>query len=223
MNKHMNRNRAESVRKAYDLLAEEYASHLFHELDRKPFDRKLLDRFVARLPEEGDVWDLGCGPGHVTRYLKEAGAQVFGLDLSPQMVAEARKRSPDISFREGNMLELGLENNSVAGIVAFYAIVNLGREALPKAFTEMYRILKPGGALLVSFHIGDETLRPAELWGKKISMEFFLFPVPFVRQALQAAGLSIEEVLEREPYDPEVEYQSRRAYILARKPDSAST
>jgi hypothetical protein len=50
-------------------------------------------------------------------------------------------------------------------------------------------------------------------------MDFFLFPPPAIRHHLEAAGLVIEEIIEREPYPPEVEYQSRRAYIFARKPD----
>jgi len=49
-------------------------------------------------------------------------------------------------------------------------------------------------------------------------MDFFLFPPQEIRRSMEAAGFAIEEVIEREPYAPEVEYQSRRAYIFARKP-----
>ena len=51
-------------------------------------------------------------------------------------------------------------------------------------------------------------------------MDFFLFGPSEIRQYLESAGFVVEEVVEREPYAPEVEYQSRRAYIFARKPDS---
>ena len=83
----------------------------------------------------------------------------------------------------------------------------------------MKRVLRPGGMLLLAFHTGDEILHEDELWGRPISMDFFLFPPPAIRHHLEAAGLVIEEIIEREPYPPEVEYQSRRAYIFARKPD----
>ncbi|MGA2588568.1 MAG: hypothetical protein ABSH32_01510 [Bryobacteraceae bacterium] len=49
-------------------------------------------------------------------------------------------------------------------------------------------------------------------------MEFLLFPPSEIRRYLEEAGLAIEEVIERDPY-PEVEHQSRRAYIFARKPE----
>src|SRR5438094_10476014 len=79
-------------------------------------------------------------------------------------------------------------------------------------------VLQPGGLLLLAFHSGDEALHEEELRGRPISMDFFLFPPQEIRRSMEAAGFAIEEVIEREPYAPEVEYQSRRAYIFARKP-----
>jgi hypothetical protein len=73
---------------------------------------------------------------------------------------------------------------------------------------------------LITFHTGDEILHEDELWGQPISMDFFLFQISAIRQLIETAGLAIEEIIEREPYAPEVEYQSRRAYIFARKPGS---
>jgi ubiquinone/menaquinone biosynthesis C-methylase UbiE len=210
-----------SIRESYDRLAEGYARRISNELQHKPLDRELLDRFAAAVAGRGDICDMGCGPGHVARYLRNAGATVFGLDLSPQMLQEARKVSPDISFREGNMLALDLQNGSLAGIAAVYAIVNIPHKSLPTVFREMARVLQPGGVLLLAFHLGDEAIHENELWGQQISMDFFLFQTSAIRHELEKAGLAIEEIIEREPYAPEVEYQSRRAYIFARKPSTA--
>jgi SAM-dependent methyltransferase len=205
------------VRKSYDRVADEYARRLFKELDGKPLDRELLTRF-AQLAANGEICDLGCGPGQIARYLRDQGAAVFGLDLSPKMVEQARRLNPDITFREGDMLALDLPGNSLAGIAAFYAIVNIPKESQPRAFSEIARVLKPGGMLLLAFHIGDETLHENELWGQPISMDFFLLQPATIQQQLEAAGLVVEEIIEREPYAPDVEYQSRRAYIFAHKP-----
>jgi hypothetical protein len=120
------------------------------------------------------------------------------------------------------MFALDLTSATLGGIAAFYAIVNTPKESLPLVFRELERVLQPGGLLLLAFHMGDETLHPDELWGQTVSMDFFLFPPSTIRRCLEAAGLAIEAVLEREPYPPEVEYQSRRAYILARKPRPAA-
>jgi SAM-dependent methyltransferase len=206
-----------SIRESYDRLADEYARRIFHELQHKPLDQELLDRIAAAVAGRGEVCDMGCGPGHVARYLRDAGVPVFGLDLSPRMLEEARQLNPDISFRQGNMLALDLPDGTLAGIAAFYAIVNLPQESLPLVFREIERVLQPGGLLLLAFHVGDEALHEDELWGRPISMDFFLFQTSAIRHHLEAAGLAIEEVIEREPYPPDVEYQSRRAYIFARK------
>jgi hypothetical protein len=71
---------------------------------------------------------------------------------------------------------------------------------------------------LLSFHIGDDTSQVEDLWGSGAVLEFHLFRVSTVEDHIRRAGFEIEETIEREPYAPEVEYQSRRAYIFAKKP-----
>jgi ubiquinone/menaquinone biosynthesis C-methylase UbiE len=212
----------ETIRENYDRIAGEYARRMFGELDAKPFDREQLTRFASEVQHRGPVCDLGCGPGHVARYLRDSGADVFGLDLSPQMIFQARQLSPDIEFREGNMLALDIEENSLAGISAFYAIVNIPQESLSLAFAEMHRVLKPEGLLLLSFHIGEEVIRPEELWGNRVSMEFYKLQPERIQRLLTDSGFAIKAVAERDPYAPHVEFQSRRAYVFARKPAAAA-
>ena len=216
-------NEVEQVRDDYDRIATEYARRLFGELGGKPKDRELLLQFASEVSGRGTICDMGCGPGHVTRFLRDAGARVFGLDLSPEMLAQARMLSPDLEFRAGNVLALDLPDNALAGITAFYAIVNIPAQSLPTAFGELYRVLQPEGLLLIAFHIGGDVLRPEELWGQKVAMEFYHFDRAHIERLLGEAGFRIEDVVERGPYAPEVEYQSRRAYIFARKPPEAVT
>ncbi len=213
----MTNNSIETLRENYDRLAKEYANRIFDELQHKPLDRELLDRFAEETRGRGEVCDLGCGPGHVARYLRELGVSVFGLDISPNMLEQARRLNPNILFREGNILSLDIPTGTLAGIAAFYAGVNMPDDSLPFAFHEMARILKPGGSLLIAFHVGDEVVRVDELWGQPITMNFFFFKTAEIRKALEMAGLAVNEVIERAPY-PEIEYQSRRAYIFAQKP-----
>ena len=177
---------------------------------------------IASQPKsrDGQVCDIGCGPGHVARYLHDAGTIVFGLDLSEKMLEQARRLNPEISFRQGNMMALDLEDKTLAGIAAFYAIVNISKESLHLVFREMNRVLRPGGLLLLAFHTGDEVLHEEELWSRSISMDFFLFQPSQIRRCLEDAGLGVEEIIERGPYAPDVEYQSQRAYVFARKPSS---
>ena len=89
----------ETIRRSYNAVATDYTARLSDELDAKPLDREWLDRFARRLQGAGPVCDLGCGPGHVAGYLRKVGAVVFGLDLSPAMVAEASR----LKFSSGNV------------------------------------------------------------------------------------------------------------------------
>ena len=206
-----------SIRESYDRLAEEYARRISGELQHKPLDRELLDRFAKQTKGRGEICDMGCGPGHVARYLRDAGASVFGLDLSSGMLGQARKLNRDILFYEGNMMSLDIPDGSLAGVAAFYAIVNTPKESLPIIFREVLRVLRPDGLLLLAFHAGSNVLHEDELWGQRIFMDFVLFPPAEIKLNLETAGFIVEEVVERGPY-PEVEYPSQRAYIFARKP-----
>lgn len=100
---------------------------------------------------------------------------------------------------------------------AFYAIVNLPESALPIAFREIQRVLKPGGLVLLAFHVGDETVKPTDLWGVPISLEFRYFRPSVIGRLLVASGLTVEAIWERGPYAPDVEHQSQRAYVFAQR------
>lgn len=113
-----------SIQTSYDTIAAEYAKRIYSELKDKPFDRELLDRFAERVRALGPVCDLGCGPGHVARYLRDRGVDAFGVDLSPAMLGEARRLNPDIPFIEGTMMSLNMKSESLAGIVALYSIIH---------------------------------------------------------------------------------------------------
>jgi hypothetical protein len=67
---------SEDVRRSYDEVANEYARRMFDELAGKPVDRQLLDRFADETRGSGFVADVGCGPGHVARYLHERGIRL---------------------------------------------------------------------------------------------------------------------------------------------------
>lgn len=205
------------TQESYDRVAVEYATRIFHELQDKPFDRAVLDRFAAIAGPLGPCCDLGCGPGQVARYLHDSGVDTLGLDLSPEMVAQARRLSPDIPFSQGSMLALPFDDASLGGIAAFYSVIHILRPQLPAVFKEIWRVLRPGGAVLVAFHLGDEDRHLEEWWDQPVSLDFYFFRRAEIEEPIRGAGFRIVESLERDPY-PDVEHQSRRAYILAQKP-----
>lgn len=199
----------------YDKVAEHYATEYFNELARKPFDCELLDRLAERFKGKGRVCELGCGPGQVSRYLKDRGVDVRGVDLSPEMVNVASRLNPDISFSAGDMLALDFADNSFAAFVLFYSIIHSQREDVVRAFQEMRRLLIPGGSVFLSFHRGDGELHRDEWFGQKVSIDFRLFQPEEMSGYLECAGFAGIVTVEREPY--EFEYPTTRVYMSASK------
>jgi hypothetical protein len=78
-------------------------------------------------------------------------------------------------------------------------------------------VLIPGGQLLLAFHIGNEILHIDEFLGKKIDIDFMFFTTDSIIECLKKVGFENINTIERDPY-PEIEYQSRRAYVFAAKP-----
>ncbi|HEX3053959.1 MAG TPA: class I SAM-dependent methyltransferase [Aggregatilineaceae bacterium] len=202
---------------SYSDMADEYARKFMDELDHKPLDRELLSRFAARVAGKGPVCDMGCGPGQIARYLRDCGVNdILGMDIAPGMIEQARKLNPDIVFRVGDMRAIEEQDNAWAGISAFYSIIHIPREEVADVLREWWRVLKPGGWVLLTIHLGDNVLH-LDQWGETaVSLDYFFFQTQEMERYLKEAGFIIDEAIERDPY-PEVEYQGRRAYIFARK------
>lgn len=209
----MNENLVEN----YDRVAQQYAERLGDELDQKPFDRLMLDRF-GELVGDGVVGDVGCGPGHVGRYLQDAGATgVFGIDQSPGMVAVARTRNPGMRFEVGDMNALAAEDAAWDGAVGFYSLVHVRTHMLGRPFLELARVVREGGWLLLAFHVGSKIEHLDEWWGHEVDIDFVFHHRMAVTALLRETGWRVVDAMERPPYGEDVEYPSHRAYLIARR------
>jgi SAM-dependent methyltransferase len=206
----------DEIRLSYDALAERYSARLGDELAYKPLDRALLRALIEQQPPGAPIADLGCGPGHVAAWLACNGIRSVGIDMSPGMVAVGQREHPEVEFRQGDLLSLPASDGEFGSAVAFDSIIHLSADEMAPACAEFRRVLAPGGRLLVAFHIGDEVRHVDELWGQRVDLDFRFLETAAVVEVLDAAGFEIEAQLERTNYPEEVE--TRRAYLLARRP-----
>jgi SAM-dependent methyltransferase/ribosomal protein S18 acetylase RimI-like enzyme len=210
-----------SVRAAYDSVAREYDAAIGDELDRKPLDRALLGAFL-QLAGAGLVFDLGCGPGHTTRFARGLHPAVLGLDLSPEMVRIARKHDPDGGYLAASMLELPVANGLLAGAMAPYSLIHLDDEGRAAAIAELARAIRADGWLYLAFHIDSSEFAAGEVnhiadwFGKSVELEGHFLEPGAVARELEDAGFRVIANTIRQP-SPGIEYPSRRCYLIAQR------
>lgn len=201
-----------AVQLAYDTVAEDYARLVDGLLEQNPWDRAVLGAFAERV--RGPVLDAGCGPGRVAAHLHGLGVEVRGVDLSPAMVAAARREHPHLRFGVGRLGDLDVADGTLGGVVAWYSLIHVPLAQLPAVVTELARVLAPGGLLLLAFHVGDELRHLTHAYGHDVQLTSQRLQPDAVTALLADARLEVQARLVRAPEPPETVPQ---AYLLAQR------
>ena len=206
------------TRDGYDKTASAYGERFHHHLDDKPIDQAVLRAFAESVSASSNslVADVGCGTGCTTALLRRFGADAFGIDLSSNMIEEARRRNPGIQFAVGSMTALELDDQSVGGICAWYSIVHVPDEHLLQVFREFHRVLAPGGLLLLAFQVGDHPFVLTEAFGQRVELRFERRQPHAVATLLEDAGLQGYAEARREADGDAVE-STPQAYLIVKK------
>jgi uncharacterized protein len=206
------------VRSSYDAVATGYADHLVDELRGLPFETWLLDRVVAEAAGQ-PVVEVGSGPGHVTAYLADGGADATGIDLSPAMVTEARRRFPGRTYEVGDLRRLSRPATSLgwAAVLGWYSLIHLAASELPDAVAALVRPLAPGGWLVLGMHAGAEVRHLDEWFGHQVNLDFVMHEPAFVVGVVESTGLVDIEWYLRGPLTARGE-TTQRLYVIGRKP-----
>lgn len=207
--------RRHTIRSAYDTAASGYAEALFRELDGKPLERKFLDLFFERVVNSGPVVEIGCGPGEIAAYLRSRGLEtITGLDLSPRMIDEARRRTPEIPFQVGDVFALPFGDGTLSGVLGAYLIVNFSPAEVTRALREIARVLEPRGVLYLTFHCGTGVIEARDFFAPGNTLDFVMHDAEAVAAAVREAGFTLLEKLSRDPY-PGRESPTVRCMIMA--------
>ncbi|MEU2131326.1 class I SAM-dependent methyltransferase [Streptomyces sp. NPDC018352] len=155
------------TRSSYDTVAVSYADQLREAIAGEPYLRAALALFadMVHAAGGGPVADVGCGPGHVTAHLHELGVDAFGIDLSPGMIDVARSDHPGLRFEVGTMTDLPLADASVTALLAFWSLIHVPDDEIPAVLGHFRRVVRPGGPLLLGFHVGDESRLKTQGYG----------------------------------------------------------
>jgi SAM-dependent methyltransferase len=144
----------EQVRHAYASVAELYIQ-LFGSTEQvHPDDLAFIGRHLG--DRSGTVLDLGCGPGHITGYLRSLGVDATGIDVVPEFIAHARTAHPSGRYRLGSMENLHVADHSIDGILAWYSWIHLPPQAFDGVLAECRRAMAPAGTLVLGLFDGDE-------------------------------------------------------------------
>ncbi|QNL51830.1 class I SAM-dependent methyltransferase [Olivibacter sp. SDN3] len=208
----------EKIIKCYNDVADDYAAHRSNELSKKHFDCLLLKEFASVNKDKGPCADFGCGPGQTTKFLYDHGIKdVTGIDISSRMIDAAKRLFPKNKFETGDILNISNESNYFGSVLAFYAIVHFTYDQIKTAFSEVNRVLEKGGQFLFSFHAGNKVVHFDKANDIDVDIDLYFFHTDKIIAVLQETSFRIIDAIERQPYNNDVEYQSKRAYIWAEK------
>ena len=178
------------VRRRYTEVADVYIDMFGATARVDPEDLGFLERGLGSC--EGTVLDAGCGPGHLTAYLKNLGVRAKGIDLVPAFISSARSNWPDLDFTVGSVYSLDTADGSLDGILAWYSLIHCEPAALATVLNEFRRTLRDGGRLVVGFFDGDEI----EPFDHKVTTAY-RWPVDELSRRLSVAGFTEVERVQR--------------------------
>ncbi|MFD4639213.1 class I SAM-dependent DNA methyltransferase [Lentzea sp. NPDC058436] len=177
------------TRDSYDTVAASYAELTRDLLAGLPHLRAALRLFAEEV--SGPVLDVGCGPGDITARLNDLGADASGIDLSPAMIALARRNHPELRFEVGSMTDP--LPGPVGGILAWWSLIHVPDELVPVVLGHFHDALRPDGLLQLGFHVGDRTnLKTQGYGGHPMQVNVHLRPPDRVAQWLRDAGFTVE-------------------------------
>lgn len=201
---HMPRDHIATTRGAYSDSALRFATAVGTTVSAEfeaPIDLAILTTFATLVDgSSGVVVDAGCGTGRVARYLADSGLDVLGVDVAPGMIAEARRAHPDIAFHVAELTSLPSDPASVAAVAYWYSIITTPPDALSEVWSELSRVLAPGGAAVLAFQSGGgEHVHLQNAYGTTTDLTLFRHDPDHVRSGLEAIGLSVHATARRRP------------------------
>lgn len=200
----------------YDKIAQAYTDRYFDDLS----DSQYIDKFLAALPPRGRVLDVGCGPGIFSKYMSKKGFDVTGIDFSTEMLKIARNRVPKVKFQFMDMRKLDFPQNFFDGLLVAYSLIHIPSAQTLKTLGGFFRVLKPGGTLMVIALVGEPDRTVDEPLGGNVKMFVNFFTKVTIATALEKAGFGVFYLEEKS--NPDLDsFSDKIIYAISQKPAKA--
>jgi ubiquinone/menaquinone biosynthesis C-methylase UbiE len=181
---------------AFDAIGERYDDVFPHKSGQIIATQWVIDR----LAPGARVLDLGCGTGVPTAgMLTESGLEVVGVDASTEMLALARRNVPAGRFVAMDLMELDGSLGEFDGVCAFFSLLMLRREDIPRVLRRTKALLRPGAVVAIGMVEGDVDYAPLAFLGQEVSVT--AFPRADLEATIRAEGLHVLEV-DMEEFEP---------------------
>jgi demethylmenaquinone methyltransferase/2-methoxy-6-polyprenyl-1,4-benzoquinol methylase len=128
------------IARVYDLMNSVMTAGMHHRWRRRAAD-------LAAVGPGDRALDVATGTGDLALELRSRGAEVVGMDFSERMLELAREKAADVSFEQGNALELAYADGEFAAATVGFGARNFSD--LRRGLAEMARVVRPGGRVVV--------------------------------------------------------------------------
>lgn len=180
------------IRETYNRIAEDW--HKDHTSDTWWIEE--TDRYLSFLPEGGSVLDVGCGSGVKSAYMLQRGFNVTGIDISENLIAIAKRESPQGDFRILSMTELDSMEKAFDGVFAQASLLHIPKNQAADVVKQMARRVRPGGYLYIAVKglregNPDEEIKKEDDYGYEYERFFSYYRPEELAKYIEGAGLSV--------------------------------
>ena len=159
-----------------------------------------IDKWLQTM-QKGNILDAGCGGGNNCQYINEKdGFQAYGIDFSDAMIAEARKRYPNVKIKKMDMTNISFPNQIFDGILSNCSLMHIPLELLSQTLQGFKRILKPKGKLLLIVLEGNGEEMGEEPYRQGLDIHVYTkyFTAEEMSKMLNDNGFKVDEIEKRE-------------------------